>query len=182
MRPRHLAALAALTLLLAPPASAVPSATPTPAPWQIPNWYPVARVGAWHQVPLCGDLVRIYDAPNDPYAAGHRGVDVGGLTGAPVRASAGGIVTFAGLVVDNRTVTIDHGGGLTTTYSYLGSITIANGQSVAQGRQIGTVGAGHPGSGFGPHVHLAARRGGVYFDPLELYVGISHSDLISLVG
>jgi murein DD-endopeptidase MepM/ murein hydrolase activator NlpD len=141
---------------------------------------PVPREGARHAVPLYGELVRPYDAPDNPFAPGHRGVKVGAEVGTPVRASDGGVVSFAGVVVDNRAVTVDHGGGLVTTYSYLATIEVSRGDVVEQGDVVGTLGEGKPGEDLPPHVHLSARRDGVYFDPLELYVGIDHSELLSL--
>lgn len=143
---------------------------------------PALRPGASHAVPLYGALLRVYDAPDDPYAAGHRGVDVGAAAGSAVRASAPGTVSFAGSVAGNRTVSVDHPDGVRTTYSYLASALVRAGDAVERGRAVGTVGAGHPGSGLGPHVHLSARRGGVYFDPLELYVGSGYADLLSLTA
>lgn len=143
---------------------------------------PVPRQGAEHAVPLYGDLVRIFDAPPDPFAPGHRGVDVGAPTGTPVRASATGVVSFAGSVAGNLTVTVDHGEGLLTTYSFLGELLVARATQVEQGEVVGTVGRGHTGTSMPPHVHLSARRDGFYFDPLELYVGSSYADLLSLTA
>lgn len=142
---------------------------------------PSAREGATHAVPLYGDLLHIYDAPEDPYAPGHRGLDVSAPLDTPVRASAPGIVSFSGSVAGNRSVTVDHGNGLLTSYSYLGVLSVTKGTPVEQGEIVGTVGAGHAGSSMPPHVHLSARRDGFYFDPMELYVGESYSDLVSLV-
>jgi murein DD-endopeptidase MepM/ murein hydrolase activator NlpD len=142
---------------------------------------PVPRDGAAHAVPLYGEVVRIYDAPDDPFAPGHRGIDVAAPADTPVRASATGIVSFAGSVAGNRTVTIDHGGGLLTTYSFLGALRTTKGTPVERGEVVGTVGAAHPGSSLPPHVHLSARQDGFYFDPLALYVGDDYSDLLSLV-
>lgn len=124
----------------------------------------------------------MFDAPEDPFAAGHRGVDVAAPTGSPVRSSAPGVVSFAGSVAGNLTVTVDHGGGLLTTYSFLGSTSVARGTAVERGHVVGTVGRGHVGSSLPPHVHLSARRDGFYFDPIELYLGDAYSDLLSLVG
>lgn len=152
-----------------------------PVPGRAEDPAPAPRPGAGHAVPLYGELLRVYDAPDDPYAPGHRGVDVGAEPGTAVRASADGTVRFAGSVAGNRTVSVDHGGGLVTSYSYLGSIAVTEGQTVSRGRELGTVGDGHPMQDLPPHVHLSARRDGVYFDPLELYVGTSHADLLSLV-
>src|SRR5438552_18450423 len=91
---------------------------------------PIPRDGATHAVPLYGTLVRPYDAPDDPYAPGHRGVDVAAPLGSPVRASADGVVSFAGSVAGNLTVTIDHASGVKTSYSYLGAARVKKGQHV----------------------------------------------------
>lgn len=158
-----------LLAALVPPAGRADEAAPRPRP------------GAHHAVPLHGDLLRPYDAPENPYAPGHRGVDVGARRGALVRASAPGVVSFAGSVVGNDTVTVDHGEGLRTSYSYLDEILVSRGDHLERGDPLGTVGDGHPDGDLPPHVHLSARRDGVYLDPLELYVGTSHADLLSLV-
>ncbi|HYZ91868.1 MAG TPA: M23 family metallopeptidase [Actinomycetota bacterium] len=156
-----------IALTLAGPAQAQ---TPQPAP----------RPGASHAVPLYGEVVRVYDAPDDPFAPGHRGIDVAAPPGSPVRASATGVVSFAGSVAGNRTVTVDHGGGLLTTYSFLGEVRTVRGTPVERGEIVGAVGSGHPGSTLAPHVHLSARQDGFYFDPLGMYVGDDYSDLLSL--
>lgn len=142
---------------------------------------PRAREGAAHSVPLYGNLLRPYDADENPYSPGHRGVDVEAGAGSEVRSSADGIVSFSGSVAGNLSVSVDHGQGLLTTYSYLSGSAVAVGQAVQRGTVLGWVGQGHPGSGLGPHVHLSARQDGVYFDPLSLYVGTGHADLVSLV-
>jgi murein DD-endopeptidase MepM/ murein hydrolase activator NlpD len=143
---------------------------------------PTAREGAEHAVPLYGELVRPYDAPDDPFAPGHRGIDVAASIGSPVRASADGVVSFAGSVAGNRTVTVDHGEGLLTTYSFLEELRVAQGATVSLGTIVGTVGRGHNNGEPRSHVHLSARRDGVYFDPLELYVGSSYADLVALTA
>jgi murein DD-endopeptidase MepM/ murein hydrolase activator NlpD len=132
-------------------------------------------------VPLYGTLVRTYDAPLDnPYAPGHRADNIAAPLGTPVRASADGVVSFAGNVVGNLSVTVDHAGGIKTTYSYLGTIVARRGQRVLRGDVVGTVGPGHDSS-LPPNVQLSARRDDVYFDVLELYLGSSYADLIELV-
>ena len=51
---------------------------------------------AW---PADGPVLRPFQLGADPYAAGqHRGIDVGGAAGAPVRRPAAGTVSFAGSV------------------------------------------------------------------------------------
>jgi len=143
---------------------------------------PIPREGATHAVPLYGTVVRPYDAPDNPYAPGHRGVDVSAPLGSSVRASAPGVVSFAGDVAGDLSISVDHDAHLKTTYSYLGSIAVKKGQHLDRGAVVGTVGRGHPNSGLPPHVHLSARRDGVYFDPLELYAGSRLDDLLDLTG
>src|SRR5438445_12445553 len=76
---------------------------------------PAARAGAAFAPPLYGTVLAVYDAPDDPFAAGHRGIDVSAPMGSPVRACAAGTVSFAGTVASNTTVTIDHGAALKTS-------------------------------------------------------------------
>ncbi len=143
---------------------------------------PTAREGAQHAVPLYGTVVHAWDAPeDDPFAAGHRGIDVAAPAGTPVRSSAPGVVSFAGSVAGNRSVSVDHDDEVRTTYSFLASSSVGKGDTVTTGEVIGTVGAGHQGSGLPPHVHLSARRAGVYFDPVGIYIGASYADLLALV-
>lgn len=140
------------------------------------------RPGAQHAVGVHGTLIRGYDAPDDPYAPGHRGLDVAVAPGTPLRASADGVVAFAGTVAGNLTVSVDHPGGVRTTASYLGSLAVTAGRSVARGDVLGSSGNGHPNSGRPPHVHLSMRRDGVYLDPLPAYIGDWWGDLVVLVA
>lgn len=172
MRKAALAGCWVVGVCLAIASDARAASEPTPTP----------REGAAYAVALFGALLRPYDAPDDPYAPGHRGLDVAAPSGEPVRAAAAGVVAFAGNVAGNLTVSVDHPDGVRTTYSYLGTIGVVTGQTVAGGQALGTVGAGHPGSGAPPHVHLSVRRGGEYVDPLTLLVGVDLSSLLSVVG
>lgn len=143
---------------------------------------PTPREGAAHAVPLYGDILRGWDAPDDdPYAPGHRGIDIAAPTGTAVRASADGTVSFAGSVAGNRTVTVDHGDGLLTSYSFLGTAAVKKGDPVMSGDVVGAVGTGHA-TNQQSHVHLSARRDGIYVDPVTLYLGSDLRDLLALVA
>ena len=89
---------------------------------------PAARAWTW---PLDGAVLQpfVFD-PSHPYAAGqHRGLDVGGAAGAPVRAPTAGSVTFAGSVpTSGLSVTIAAEGGLDVTLTHLGSLAVARGR------------------------------------------------------
>lgn len=113
--------------------------------------------------PLAGEVVSSYQ-PVGRFE-GHWGVDVRGS--GVVRAAASGIVTFSGVVAGNRTVTVDHGGGLKTSYSYLDGIWRGRGAFVGRGDAVGTAGLLH---GEGPEgVHFSVRIDGIYRDPAGMF-------------
>ena len=60
--------------------------------------------------------------PSCTWCPGNRGIDYATAPGTPVRASAGGVVTFAGRIGADLYVTILHPDGLRTSYAYLASI------------------------------------------------------------
>jgi len=79
-------------------------------------------------------------------------------------ASGPGTVSFAGPVAaDGLFITIQHGGGISTTYSYLSQVDVSRGDRVAQGQSIGASGRGHPGEA--PGLHFGAKLNGEYIDP-----------------
>jgi murein DD-endopeptidase MepM/ murein hydrolase activator NlpD len=112
-------------------------------------------------VPEPAPVVRSF-APAGPFA-GHWGVDLAVPPGTPVRSVARGVVTFAGSVAGTRSVTVDHGGGLRTTYSYLGSISVSPG-SVVAGGVLGGSGEDHGVAA----LHVSVRFGSRYVDPLRV--------------
>ena len=96
--------------------------------------------------------------------AGHWGIDIAASNGSAVRAIGGGVVHFAGTVVSNRTVSIDHGGGLITAYSYLAEAVVRRGDPISRGDMVGVSGL-HGGTGA---YHLSLRVRGRYVDPVSL--------------
>ena len=123
--------------------------------------------------PADGDVVRPFSLGGDAYAAGqHRGVDVGGADGSPVRAPASGTVSFAGsLPTHGRGVTILTADGYAVTLVHLGSIDVEKGASVAEGDAVGTMGSSGTPEHPVPTVHLGIRRADQdegYIDPLGL--------------
>jgi murein DD-endopeptidase MepM/ murein hydrolase activator NlpD len=119
--------------------------------------------------PLSGEPVvtRPFDPPPTPYAAGHRGVDLAGTPGRPVVAAGAGVVAFAGLVAGRPVVSVEHAGGLRTTYEPV-QPTVAAGQAVVRGSPLGVLVAGHGGCPVEACLHWGLRRGAVYLDPLSL--------------
>ncbi|HZG35723.1 MAG TPA: M23 family metallopeptidase, partial [Gaiellaceae bacterium] len=110
---------------------------------------------------------------DDPYAGGqHRGVDLGAAVGTPVRAPAGGTVSFAGALPGHgRGVTILTADGYAVTLLQLATTTVARGAAVAEGAVVGSVGASGDARTTAPHVHLGVRvavEPHGYVDPLGL--------------
>jgi murein DD-endopeptidase MepM/ murein hydrolase activator NlpD len=133
-------------------------AAPPPALW-VSLW-------AW---PLAGapEVTRPFDPPPTPYAAGHRGVDLNGGAGQPVLAAGDGVVVFAGLVAGRPVVSVEHAGGLRTTYEPV-QPGVAAGQVVARGSPLGVLVTGHAGCPDEACLHWGLRRERVYLDPLSL--------------
>jgi murein DD-endopeptidase MepM/ murein hydrolase activator NlpD len=122
-----------------------------------------------YTAPIAGPLrlLRPFEPPPTPYAAGHRGVDLGTALGAEVLAAASGRVTFAGSVAGRGVVVIAHPDGIHTEYEPVHA-WVAAGQAVARGQPIGRVSGQHGAWPPGRCLHWGARRGDVYLDPLLL--------------
>ena len=139
----------------------------------------MARPYGSYRWPVVGPVIRFFEAPETPYSAGHRGIDIAAPFGTPVHSTATGTVTFAGWVAGSLFVTVDHGDGIKTSYSFLSGFSVSTGQSVRAGQVIGFTGHGHPDVAT-PHLHFGARVNGAYVDPLLLLGGLSLVDLIRL--
>jgi murein DD-endopeptidase MepM/ murein hydrolase activator NlpD len=99
----------------------------------------------------------------------HEGIDYGAPVGAPVEATASGIVTRAGFMGGyGRLVELRHPQGILTRYAHLRSFApdIRPGAHVAQGQIIGRVGAS--GLATGPHLHYEFLQNGRHRDPLTV--------------
>jgi murein DD-endopeptidase MepM/ murein hydrolase activator NlpD len=129
---------------------------------------PAATAAGWAW-PLDGQPVvtRDFQPPPTPYAAGHRGVDLAGVAGQPVLAAGAGVVVFAGSVAGRPVVSVEHPGGLRTTYEPVQPRVLA-GQVVAGGAPLGVLLNAHAGCPVEACLHWGLRRGQVYLDPRSL--------------
>ena len=177
--PRVAALVATLLLLLAPAPPARADEGATWADWGPPDPTPApARDGSWPLQPR-PVVVEGFDPPEVRWGAGHRGVDLAGRAGAPVRSALPGTVTFAAPLAGRGVVVVDHG-GVRTTYQPV-TATVRVGDRVAEGQVVGTLGLA--GSHCFPQacLHWGLRRGETYLDPLVL-VGGGPVRLLPLVG
>jgi murein DD-endopeptidase MepM/ murein hydrolase activator NlpD len=99
--------------------------------------------------------------------------------GMQIVAPAAGTVTFAGKVGGHLFLTIAHGGGLASTYSWLSKLLVHKGDLVSGGQPVALSGAGHPGD-LAPSLHMGVKLGTTYADPLEYLVPLDVSSLIRL--
>ncbi|MFC7616923.1 peptidoglycan DD-metalloendopeptidase family protein [Actinokineospora soli] len=115
-------------------------------------------------------VVRPFHPPPGPYAAGHRGVDLAAVPGAPVLASADGVVVFVGRVVDRSVVSISHDGGCGPPMSPWSRRSVPG---TGCGRVSGS-GCSSPGTGGvrGPLACTGGCGGRVYLDPLQALVAL----------
>lgn len=99
----------------------------------------------------------------------HKGIDIaeGGVHGATVRASDGGVVTIAGDLNDGygNYVVIDHGNGYKTLYAHGSAIYVTQGQYVSKGQPILAV--GNSGNSYGSHLHFEIIENGTEVNPLN---------------
>jgi murein DD-endopeptidase MepM/ murein hydrolase activator NlpD len=117
-------------------------------------------------VPVPGAVVRPFEPPPSPYAAGHRGVDLAAPAGSAVHAAADGVVRFAGPVAGRGVLVIAHADGITTEYEPVRPLVRA-GARVAGGQVVARVAGRHAGCA-ASCLHWGARRGGAYLDPMSL--------------
>jgi murein DD-endopeptidase MepM/ murein hydrolase activator NlpD len=121
-------------------------------------------------MPSAGNIASVFGSRRE-YLGGefnkfHEGVDIVAPTGAPVAASAEGIVALAEpLKVRGGAIILNHGGGVYTGYWHLSSIDVKVGQRVRQGQVIGKVGS--TGLSTGSHLHWEMRVRGVTVDPMQ---------------
>lgn len=123
------------------------------------------------QWPALGPISGIYGSqrilngePRQP----HYGIDIAAPPGTPVLAAADGIVSMVDqdMFLTGKTLILDHGYGLSTTYMHMSDITVAPGQQVKQGEMIGRVGAS--GRVTGPHLDWRVNLYETRLDPALL--------------
>jgi murein DD-endopeptidase MepM/ murein hydrolase activator NlpD len=119
--------------------------------------------------PVDGRLMSHFGRRSDPFSgegAIHRGVDIEGGLGEPVRVTADGIVLHAGYSGGyGKLVVVDHGSGFQTYYAHLSRIRVAQGQGIRRGELVGAVGG--TGRATGTHLHYEVRRNGTPVNPYQ---------------
>ncbi|MGI9824060.1 M23 family metallopeptidase [Agromyces sp. Marseille-Q5079] len=130
---------------------------------------------AW-PTPLPIRVIAPFRAPATPYASGHRGVDLRADPGETIVAPSSGVVSFAGMVAGRPVVSLDHGDGVVSSMEPV-SATVAIGDRVGMGEQLGIVGTGGHCDGC---VHLGVRVDGEYVSPMLFLGGVPWAVLLPL--
>jgi hypothetical protein len=94
----------------------------------------------------------------------HAGLDIASDFGTPILAPARGRVVFSGRKGPlGKTLVIDHGFGLRTSYGHAAEILVKKGEEVERGQHVASVGS--TGRSTGPHVHYAVEVKGRSANP-----------------
>ncbi len=121
------------------------------------------------QWPLEGRITTEFGATryhNDELANRHNGIDIAVPAGTEIEAAAAGRVRLArDLLSTGRTVIIDHGWDVFSSYLHMVEIEVEEGDSVSKGDVIGYV--GESGFATGPHLHWSVSIGRTFVDPRE---------------
>ena len=172
-----LLAVVALALAVSAGASAVAdstaetrSATGGSAPQRQARW-------SWPLEPT-PEVARRFDPPDQPWLAGHRGVDLVGGVGQAVHSPTGGTVTYAGRLAGRGVVVVTHAGGLRSTFEPVSS-TLGVGTAVAEGDPVVAISAEAGHCAPSTCLHWGVLRGRTYLDPLG-FVGRARIVLLPL--
>ena len=117
--------------------------------------------------PVAGTISSPYGYRNHPVREErkfHTGVDLSVPSGSAVKATADGIVSFAGWTENSGIVVVaEHGHGFSTAYAHNRKALVRVGQRIARGDVIAM--SGSTGVSTGPHVHYEIWRNGRHTDP-----------------
>jgi len=124
---------------------------------------PARLTGGSFAWPVDGRVVRRFG----PGASGERndGIKIAVPLSTPIRASADGVVAYAGdgIAALGGLVMVKHGGGWTSIYGHAARLLVQRGQSVKRGQTIAL--SGETGFADRPEVHFELRRGRTPVDP-----------------
>ena len=108
----------------------------------------------------------------------HLGLDMAGVSHAPIPSANDGTVAFAGFFgIYGNAVVVDHGYGLMSLYGHLSAIDVKEGQTVTRGQVLGRT--GDTGLAAGDHLHFAILLQGLPVSPVEWWDAHWLTDRIS---
>lgn len=120
--------------------------------------------------PLIGEHKSLFGYRSNPFGGRstefHKGLDIKGNTGDPIKCTADGIVTMAEYDGGyGNSVVINHQNGLTTRFGHMSGYNVKVGDVVKAGDVIGYVGS--TGRSTGPHLHYEVKYKEEFLNPQE---------------
>ena len=124
--------------------------------------------------PVRGKVTVPFRPPSGPYwQGGHAGIDIEVAPGTEVKASADGMVSFAGFTPVGLCVSLEHGGGFRTTYVALRQTLVRKGERVRRGQVIASSDGTQDRSSNSHHLHFGMYLHGKPVDPLPFLSGFN---------
>lgn len=101
--------------------------------------------------------------------SGHSGTDYAAPTGTSIISPADGIIVVAhnDMFLSGKTILINHGYGIFSSYSHLSKISVQSGKHIKRGEKIGEVGS--TGRSTGPHLHFTLTWFDIRVDPEQVF-------------
>jgi septal ring factor EnvC (AmiA/AmiB activator) len=122
--------------------------------------------GLW---PVTGRIISYFGKSKDPQfhlEVDNSGIQIQAPEGTPIHAVASGVVKFADWFKGyGKLVILDHGRGYYSLYAQAATLNVSEGQSVASGQVLGSV--GDTDSLVGSSLYFEIRKNGVPQDPLH---------------
>jgi murein DD-endopeptidase MepM/ murein hydrolase activator NlpD len=144
------------------PPQSKPRAAPTTVVRKTPL-APIGRAAMTFDWPANGKVIANFGAT----ANGERndGINIAMKRGAPIRAAAGGTVSYSGDALKDygNLLLIRHDGGYVTAYAHAEKLLVKRGDAVRQGQVIAY--AGQTGDVKAPQLHFEIRQGTTPVDP-----------------
>lgn len=125
-------------------------------------------------LPCSGRISSYFGKRKNPVSRGrtetHHGVDITNSYRTPIKASADGVVEYAGWLRSyGYTVIINHQNGYKSLYGHNSKLIVKKSQNVKRGQTISLMGS--TGRSTGTHVHFEVRFNGSPVNPLKITKG-----------
>lgn len=118
-------------------------------------------------LPVNGNITSRYGVSSRIRVSTHTGLDIGAVTGTPIKVVANGTVESACYSGSyGNLIKINHGNGVETWYGHTSKMYVKAGQKVQAGDIIAEVGS--TGNSTGPHLHFEVRYQERIVDPQKI--------------